>query len=407
MRRGVLSDLFVGVVAKTLTLVETITPTSNQHEFQGTQPLKALFGLEDRRGIPTRFVWMSGELDALSDDGFLSWSNVRKGKPRAPEYHLYYSTNAVTELMQPGDGLFIALQRDGAALAIVTPTDSTIQSQLLWLFGLGEQPTFRFAIKTIETDSSAELDFAARYILDELGIEPEEPDAGNLDDLIERFGLKFPTTKVFSELARSSLPYVSAADDPDGALFEWMDREEQLFRRLERRIVAERISNGFASSDGADVDGFLSFSLSVQNRRKSRAGQALENHLEAVLQANRICYSRGAETENRNKPDFLFPGVADYRNPGFPAARLSMLGVKSTLKDRWRQVLSEAVRIDTKHLLTLEPGISENQTDEMQAKGLQLVLPKQLHITFRLTQQAWLMSVSGLIELLTARQEER
>ena len=407
MRRGVLSDLFVGVVAKTLTLVETITPTSNQHEFQGTQPLKALFGLEDRRGIPTRFIWMSGELDALSDDGFLSWSNVRKGKPRAPEYHLYYSTNAVTELMQPGDGLFIALQRDGAALAIVTPADSTIQSQLLWLFGLGDQPTFGFAIKTIETDSSAELDFAARYILDELGIEPEEPDAGNLDDLIERFGLKFPTTKVFSELARSSLPHVSAADDPDGALFAWMDREEQLFRRLERRIVAERISNGFASSDGADVDGFLSFSLSVQNRRKSRAGQALENHLEAVLQANRIRYSRGAETENRNKPDFLFPGVTDYRSPAFPAARLSMLGVKSTLKDRWRQVLSEAVRIDTKHLLTLEPGISENQTDEMQAKKLQLVLPKQLHTTFRLTQQAWLMSVSGLIELLTARQEER
>jgi hypothetical protein len=200
---------------------------------------------------------------------------------------------------------------------------------------------------------------------------------------------------------------VSAADDPDGALFAWMDREEQLFRRLERRIVAERISNGFASSDGADVDGFLSFSLSVQNRRKSRAGQALENHLEAVLQANRIRYSRGAETENRNKPDFLFPGVADYRNPGFPSARLSMLGVKSTLKDRWRQVLSEAVRIDTKHLLTLEPGISENQTDEMQAKRLQLVLPRQLHTTFRLTQQAWLMSVSGLIELLTAHQEER
>ena len=407
MKRGALSDLFVGVVAKTLTLVETITPTSNQHEFQGTQPLKALFGLEDRRGIPTRFIWMSGELDALSDDGFLSWSNVRKGKPRAPEYHLYYSTNAVTELMQPGDGLFIALQCDGAALAIVTPAGSTIQSQLLWLFGLGDQPTLGFAIRTIETDSSAELDFAARYILDELGIEPEEPDASNLDDLIERFGLKFPTTKVFSELARSSMPHVSAADDPDGALFAWMDREEQLFRRLERRIVAERISDGFASSDGADVDGFLSFSLSVQNRRKSRAGQALENHLEAVLQANRIRYSRGAETENRNKPDFLFPGAADYRNPGFPAARLSMLGVKSTLKDRWRQVLSEAVRIDTKHLLTLEPGISENQTDEMQAKKLQLVLPKQLHTTFRLTQQAWLMSVSGLIKLLIARQEER
>ena len=60
-----------------------------------------------------------------------------------------------------------------------------------------------------------------------------------------------------------------------------------------------------------------------------------------------------------------------------------MLGAKSTCKDRWRQVLSEAQRIPNKHLLTLEPGISENQTDEMQAKRLQLILPAQLHATYR------------------------
>jgi EcoRII C terminal len=142
----------------------------------------------------------------------------------------------------------------------------------------------------------------------------------------------------------------------------------------------------------------------VQNRRKSRAGHALENHLEAVLLVNGIRYARGAETENRNKPDFLFPSVADYRDPLFPPARLSMLGVKSTLKDRWRQVLSEAVRIDTKHLLTLEPGISENQTDEMRAKKLQLVLPRQLHSTFRLSQQAWLMNLSDFLAILKQRQ---
>ena len=62
-----------------------------------------------------------------------------------------------------------------------------------------------------------------------------------------------------------------------------MDREEQLFKRLERRIVAARIGSGVGASDDADVEGFLAFSLSVQNRRKARAGQALENHLEAVL----------------------------------------------------------------------------------------------------------------------------
>lgn len=404
MRRGMLSDLFTGVVAKRLTLVETITPKSNQHEFQGTRPLRRLLGDEDRRGIPTRFIWISGEQEALSEDGFMSWSNVRKGKPRAAEYHLYYSGNAVTELMQPGDMLFLALQRDGSLLVVVTPA-GTLQNQLVWLFGLEEQTEFGFTFQEIDDAHNAELDFAARYILDELGIEPEEPEADRLDGLIERFGLIFPTTRVFSELARTSLPEVSAADDPDRALIEWMDREEQLFRRLERRIVAERIGGGFHASDGADVDGFLSFSLSVQNRRKARAGQALENHLEAVFGAQGIRYVRGAETENRNKPDFLFPGQDEYRDPDFPAERLTMLGAKSTLKDRWRQVLSEAVRIEEKHLLTLEPGISENQTDEMQAKRLQLVVPRRLHGTYRLTQQAWLMDVAGFVSIARARQD--
>lgn len=51
----------------------------------------------------------------------------------------------------------------------------------------------------------------------------------------------------------------------------------------------------------------------------------------------------------------------------FSIIACTMLGVKSTCKDRWRQVLSEAKRIDNKHLATLEPGISENQTAEMQA----------------------------------------
>ena len=38
--------------------------------------------------------------------------------------------------------------------------------------------------------------------------------------------------------------------------------------------------------------------------------------------------------------------------------------VKSTCKDRWRQVLSEADRIPNKHLFTLEAAISENQTSK-------------------------------------------
>lgn len=153
----------------------------------------------------------------------------------------------------------------------------------------------------------------------------------------------------------------------------------------------------------ADVDDFLSFSLSVQNRRKSRAGRALENHLEALFAIYGLRCERGVETENRNRPDFLFPGQAEYRDAGFPSSRLTMLGAKSTLKDRWRQVLSEAERIETKHLLTLVPSISTNQTDEMRAKRLQLVVPAGLHRAYTPAQQEWLMDVASFIALVRAR----
>jgi hypothetical protein len=414
VRRGLLSDYFVGVGAKRLAAVDADASSSNQHEVTGSKPLLRILGDRDRKqprgGEDTRFfatyIWLGAEQEALTEEARLSWYDSRRNDAtRSPEWRLYYQTNAVTEMMRPGDTLFVARTPQDHLFFIVVPDGSTMQNQLIWLFGLAEQPGLVFEPREIGTDTDAELDFVARYILDELGIEPEEPEAHRLDSIIERFGLEFPKTRVFSQLARSSMPEISAADDPDLALVAWMDREEQLFRRLERRIVAARIGDGFRGSGGADVDGFLSFSLSVQNRRKARAGQALENHLEAVFEAQRIRYVRGAETENRNRPDFLFPGQPQYRDPLFPEARLTMLGAKSTLKDRWRQVLSEATRISEKHLLTLEPAISENQTDEMQAKKLQLVLPRRLHNTYRLTQQAWLMDVAGFIAVVRSRQD--
>ena len=234
----------------------------------------------------------------------------------------------------------------------------------------------------------------------------EEPETDALDSLLARFEAKFPTTKEFSELARQSLPDISGYKDPDAALFAWMEREELLFRRLERHIVAGHLKTGFAAAGENEVDGFLSLSQTVQQRRRSRAGRALENHLEALFVVHSVRFARGAETEHRHKPDFLFPGAAEYHNAAFPTARLTMLGVKSTLKDRWRQVLTEANRISRKHLLTLEPGISVNQTEQIKAHSLQLVIPKAIHASYAPAQQSDLLSVEGFLKVVQARQIE-
>lgn len=403
-RRGFLSEYFEGVAVKRLSAVETTPSKSNQHEFNGTEPLRRLLGEADRRRIPARFIRIEDQGDATTADGTLTWYDSRRNqKHRSAEYRLYYLTNDVSQSLKEGDSLCLAMRRDGSAIVIVTPPGSTIQNQLLWMFGI-DHPELDFVVREITGGQSAEVDFAVRYILDEIGIEIEEPEVDVFDKILKPFGMKFPPTKKFSEIARRSLRDIDPLDEPDLVLMAWIEREELLFRRLERKIVSERLRDGFLEKSEADVDGFLSFSLSVQNRRKSRAGQSLENHLEALFAAHNIRFARGCETENRNRPDFLFPGQAEYRDKRFAAARLTMLGAKSTCKDRWRQVLSEAVRIKKKHLLTLEPGISENQTSEMRAKGLQLVLPSKLHSTYHANQRTWLMDVATFISVVRKRQ---
>lgn len=403
IQRGLLSDYFTGVAIKRLSAVETDTSRSHQHEYNGVNQLKEIFG-EDRREFAARFIWLGDEQEAVAEDGFVTWYDARENHPTRSEYRLYFPSTSVSDLAQEGDAMFIARRTTDAVLVLITPASSTIQNQLLWLFGIDAQPGPDFEAQEVKNNTDSELDFAAAYILDELGIEPEEAEGESLDRFLEPFGLKFPTMRAFSALARSSLPEVSAIDQPDEALLAWMEREELLFRRLERRIVAERLGTGFMAGNEADVDGFLGFSLSVQNRRKARAGSALESHLEAVFLAHGVRFARGAKTENRNKPDFIFPGQHEYHDQAFPAARLTMLGAKSTLKDRWRQVLSEAIRIDEKHLLTLEPSVSENQTDEMQAKRLRLVLPQRLHETYKPRQRPWLLSLGAFLQIVKGRQ---
>lgn len=394
-----LSQYFVGIAAKRLSTVETDPDASNQHEFNGTKQLVQLFGTEKTRISCTYLYFDDDEEKTAIADGWLTWYDARERHARRTEYRLYFQENTAVSLAAPGDLLIIGKRPDGRMLVLVAKKGSTAERQVLWLFGIQAEGD-SFAVHVVTGEGNREIGYAERTILEALGIETTAEDAAKwIDLLLEKFGGTFPKTNIFSAFARLTLPHLSVLDSPDDTLLAWINQEEMLFRILERHIVQQHLDRGFA-----DVDHFVEFSLSVQNRRKSRVGYALENHLAALLEAYGITFSRGQVTENRSRPDFVFPGIAHYHDPTFPVERLTMLGAKSTCKDRWRQVLAEAERIAQKHLLTLEPGISQNQTDEMRAKRLQLVLPKPLHDTYLPTQRPWLMDVAVFVSYVKARQ---
>ena len=405
LESGYLKKYFRGVIAKQLSAVETTPGTSNQHEFNATARMKEIFGSDDRR-FQTDFLYISDEQSFGASDS-LTWYDARRKHPTRTEYRLYYPSTAVSEAASNGDSLFICVKQDETILCIISQKDATITSQLYWLFDIKTTDSSRFRFienSELKTDSG-QLEFVARTILEQIGVEYIEKDEDDLlSPLLDKFGGRFPKTEVFSSYARSLVRNVDPVDDPDGTIIKWFDMEEKLFFLLEQHLIRERLKSGFSNGDDVDIDGFIKFSLSVQNRRKSRAGLSLENHVSALLDANSILYSHTPVTENRSKPDFLFPGIEYYRDLDFPYEKLTILGAKSTCKDRWRQVLAEADRVIHKHLLTLEAAISTYQTDEMAGKCLQLVVPFSIHKTYTEQQQTWLYSIADFLDEVRDKQ---
>ncbi|AYU97907.1 type II restriction endonuclease [Enterobacter asburiae] len=410
MKQGYLSQYFEGVALKRLSAVEADVIRSNQHEFNGVEGLRDILGEPDGKvRFSAKFLYLTDQDDEpVVEDGFLTWYDARQ-RARLErhvmrwEYRLYFPTNLVSQCASAGDLLVIARLANDSLLAIVAENGTTIERQIMWLFGFSELAHPGFSIKSeLETEQDR-IGFAARVILEQIGVEAEEEAPNYLDQMLDKFNGSFPKTIEFSSYARSTVRDLSSKDDPDVALFVWMEREEILFRTLEKYLLGEKLRS-LTQAGIEDTEPFIKLVQSALQRRKSRAGSALENHLEQVFTDHGVTYTRTGVTENNLKPDFIFPGISHYHDSEFSHARLTMLASKSTCKDRWRQILNEAARIPNKHLLTLEPSISENQTNEMKSEQVQLVIPQGLHSSYTMAQQTWLMNIAGFIDLTRHRQ---
>lgn len=180
------------------------------------------------------------------------------------------------------------------------------------------------------------------------------------------------------ELWKMLYPRQTAAvlTNADAVLLAWQDMEYRLFRHVEQYNELPHVQAGFAS-----INDFLLLAGSITNRRKSRAGKSLENQLGFLFDENNLPYAAQAVTEDKKRPDFLFPSLEKYQDPAWPDDLLVTMAAKTTCKDRWRQVLNEANRRRGKniYLCTLQQGISRQQMDEMRDEKVILVVPKKYH----------------------------
>lgn len=397
MRKGFLSQYFIGSAIKTLRAVEADSRKSNQHEFNATSKMIEFFGREDRKFPATLLYLADKEDETIISKSELTWYDSRRRQThRGAEYRLYFRTTPVSDAMQEGDSIVVALRQEGDVFVVVARQGTTSANQLAWLFGVAGAS---FNARDFTNGDDEPLSFAGRQILDVIGVETEE-DSVDLDAMLRKFGGGFPPGRMFSEYARA-LVQADGKSDPDGALEIWYRKETALFHALERHYVGEWIKNGIS-----DVDSFIEFARSVLNRRMSRAGNALEYHLEQIFRDNGLGFSMREITEGKSRPDFVFPHIEQYRDPEFPERLLKILAVKHSCKDRWRQILVEAARVECKHLFTLEPAISADQTTEMQTHRVQLVIPQGIHETYQPAQQAWLLNLAEFIAVLSEDQKD-
>lgn len=235
-------------------------------------------------------------------------------------------------------------------------------------------------------------------------LRPESIISNEIANTAELFNI-FPDTVAMAQLARDIVNRVNRYNDriiserSDSVILKWVAAEYELFSSLEEKIYREIYTKPFGSCRD-----LVEFSNKILNRRKSRAGKSLEHHLATIFKASHVNYEEQVITEGYKKPDFIFPDGISYHNFEFPADRLTMLGAKTTCKDRWRQVLNEADRIDEKHLFTLQKGVSKNQLQEMKDEHLTLVVPKENLTDFHPQYRDGIMCLADFIGMVRERQ---
>lgn len=350
----------------------------------------------------------------------------------------YYLPKAVWQMFTPHAPI---RGRNDETLVIVRWQDErTTESRVKW-YGRGTRSEYRltrfgrdFPFLTVDSVGDLlvlipeDLHHFIAYVLDleedieeiqaALGVEitsswaafrngiPQLP-VENEDECIEkRFrgvvaGLNaFPAGAVFSEQTREALLACVGGFETfsaDDSLMRCMETEYRLFRMAERQLCQPEIVRVFR-----DVDDFLTTASSIMNRRKSRAGRSLENHVETVLRAAHIPHAmRPPDVEG--KPDVVIPSVEAYRDANYPVDRLVVVGIKTTCKDRWRQVLNEARRVPHKHILTIQQGISANQLREMHVAGVTLVVPTVIQRQYPPNADIELLSVHQFIDSVRQR----
>ncbi len=286
---------------------------------------------------------------------------------------------------------------------LVATAGSQWERTLEALFPEGPSGTPK-SVTPLRSHPSLSLLNHATLLIEELGLPPDmdQSDAewletelgGNLSDV------DFPSTKGMAELAwkRAGGP----DHPPDEQLIRWMEAETRLFYLIEDAQATPRFR------ECATTEAYMSLAKSLLQRRSSRRGRSLELHLERIFKDHRLRVDAQAQVESGGGTvDFIFPGIAEYHDKGFPAERLFHMNAKTTIRERWSQVLEEAPKVlaGQRHIGTVDANIASSTLARIHAEHLRVVMPEGVISGYSNDFLGQLMPVSEFIERVRKTQE--
>lgn len=393
------------IALKRLSAVEIDPERSNQHEFHASR-LRQELELPATRitGMLSCLIFGADDTAPALDEAAFTLYDAREGNvTRSSEWHLYYYSRLIPELSRPGD-LLVLYRHEGGLRAVVARAGSKVESDILEVLRLGDsaiRQQFSFL------DAPTPDDREAREVASQLTLTLESPPPYQVSEhaLFGR-AIREGAVPTSHEMAVAAVEIVARRGgiptDPDGYLSAALTAETDLYYGIESEVHLARLSELLAKAPS--VTDVIDFAMTVQQARRSRRGQSLQNHFAAVLDLEQIPHTAQCATETGETPDFIVPGCRQYHDETFSAGSLRMVACKSTARDRWRQVLNEAARIPKKYLLTLDPELTSATIDAMDMAGIKAFVPRSIltesyHNHPKLSA---LGSVRGLLEELRA-----
>ena len=129
--------------------------------------------------------------------------------------------------------------------------------------------------------------------------------------------------------------------------------------------VLDALENNFTALDR--------FFLSLTQGRRPRAGSAFELVIKDLF--TELGYPFTPRPQIDGRPDFVLPSVEHYRaNP----LDCVIFTVKRTLRERWRQIVTEGARALGFYLATIDDKVSAGDLRDMVRSKIHLVVPKRI-----------------------------